>query len=107
MIIVSMEQIPGYEITEALGIVKGNTVRAKHLGKDFIGGFRSMVGGKMKEYEEMFLEARHDAEKEMIEKAEEWGAEAIVGVRYSSSSIMNGTSEVMVFGTAVKIRKRG
>ncbi|SFL63182.1 YbjQ family protein [Salibacterium qingdaonense] len=106
MIIVSTEHVPGYEVVEALGIVKGNTVRAKHVGKDVIGNLRSMVGGKMKEYEEMFLEARDDAEKEMEAKAGEWGADAVVGIRYSSSSIMSGTSEVMVFGTAVKLQKK-
>ncbi|RSL34337.1 YbjQ family protein [Salibacterium salarium] len=105
MIMVTTEYVPGYEIDEALGVVKGNAVRAKHLGKDLVGGLRGIVGGKMKEYEEMFLEARDYAEQEMKEKARELGADAVIGIRYSSSSIMNGTSEVMVFGTAVKIKK--
>ncbi|MDQ0299908.1 uncharacterized protein YbjQ (UPF0145 family) [Salibacterium salarium] len=105
MIMVTTEYVPGYEINEALGVVKGNTVRAKHLGKDLVGGLRGIVGGKMKEYEEMFLEARDYAEQEMKEKARELEADAVIGIRYSSSSIMNGTSEVMVFGTAVKIKK--
>ncbi|SDI73159.1 YbjQ family protein [Alteribacillus bidgolensis] len=105
MIIVSTEKVAGSEVKEALGVVKGNTVRAKHLGKDIAGSLRGLVGGKMKEYEEMFLEAREYAEKEMIEEAKKLGADAVVSVRYSSSSIMNGTSEVMVYGTAVTLKK--
>ncbi|RSL30515.1 YbjQ family protein [Salibacterium salarium] len=107
MIMVTTETLPGHEIEKPLGIVKGNTVRARHLGKDFVGGLRQIVGGKMKEYEEMFLEARDYAEHEMRGKAQELGADAIVGIRYSSSSIMNGTSEVMVYGTAVKLKNNG
>ncbi|SFP95303.1 YbjQ family protein [Salibacterium halotolerans] len=106
MIIVSTEYVPGYEVVEAMGVVKGNTVRAKHIGKDILGNFRSMVGGKMKEYEEMFLEARDNAEREMVDRAREKNADAVIGIRYSSSSIMSGTSEVMVFGTAVKLQKK-
>ncbi|SDH54490.1 Uncharacterized conserved protein YbjQ, UPF0145 family [Alteribacillus persepolensis] len=105
MLIVTTETVAGMEVKEALGVVKGNTVRAKHLGKDIAGGLRGLVGGKMKEYEEMFLEAREYAEKEMSEAAEKLGADAVVGVRYTSSSIMNGTSEVMVYGTAVTLQK--
>ncbi|MFB4163687.1 YbjQ family protein [Alteribacillus sp. JSM 102045] len=105
MIIVSTDKVAGYEVTKALGVVKGNTVRAKHLGKDIAGSLRGLIGGKMKEYEEMFLEAREYAEKEMIEEAKNLGADAVVGVRYSSSSIMSGTSEVMVYGTAVTLQK--
>ncbi|MCD8510653.1 MAG: YbjQ family protein [Bacillus sp. (in: Bacteria)] len=102
MIIVNTETIPGIKIEKALGIVQGNTVQAKHLGKDIVGGLRGLVGGRMAEYEEMFNEARSIAEKEMIEKAEKLGADAIVNIRYTSSSIMSGSSEVMVYGTAVK-----
>lgn len=102
MIIVNTETIPGFKIEKALGIVQGNTVQAKHVGKDIVGGLRGLVGGRMSEYEEMFNEARATAEKEMIERAEKMGADAIVNVRYTSSSIMSGSSEVMVYGTAVK-----
>ncbi|ADU29640.1 YbjQ family protein [Evansella cellulosilytica] len=101
MIIVNTENIAGMEIKKALGIVSGNTVQAKHIGKDIVGGLRGLVGGKMVEYEEMFRESRAIAEKEMIAQAEKLGADAIVNVRYSSSSIMSGSSEVMVYGTAV------
>lgn len=104
MIIVNTETIPGLEIDRALGIVIGNTVQAKHIGKDIVGGLRSLVGGKMVEYVEMFQESREIAEKEMIEKAKKLGADAIVNVRYSTSNIMSGCSEVMVYGTAVKLK---
>jgi len=104
MILVNTETVPGLEIEKAIGIVTGNTVQAKHLGKDIVGGLRGLVGGKMVEYEEMFRESRDIAEKEMIEKAEKLGADAIVNIRYTSSSIMSGSSEVMVYGTAVKLK---
>jgi uncharacterized protein YbjQ (UPF0145 family) len=103
MIMVNTETVAGRTIVQALGIVSGNTVQAKHVGKDIVGGLRGLVGGKMKEYEEMFNEAREIAEKEMLSKADSLGADAIVNVRYSSSSIMSGTSEVLVYGTAVKL----
>lgn len=105
MLIVNTESVPGQEIVEALGVVLGNTVQAKHIGKDIVGGLRGLVGGKMVEYEEMFRESREIAEKEMIQKAESLGADAIVNVRYSSSSIMSGSSEILVYGTAVKFKK--
>ncbi|MBB5173334.1 YbjQ family protein [Texcoconibacillus texcoconensis] len=104
MIVVTTETIPGMEIDRALGVVTGNTVQAKHIGKDIVGGLRGIVGGKMKEYEEMFQESRDIAEKEMVEKADKMGADAIVNIRYSSSSIMNGSSEILVYGTAVKLK---
>ncbi|MCE7793605.1 YbjQ family protein [Salipaludibacillus sp. CUR1] len=105
MIVVNTENLAGMEIEKHLGIVSGNTVQAKHIGKDIVGGLRGLVGGKMKEYEEMFNEARDIAEKEMISQAENLGADAIVNVRYTSSSIMSGSSEVMVYGTAVKLKE--
>lgn len=104
MILVNTETIPGLEIERALGVVAGNTVQAKHIGKDIVGGLRSLVGGKMVEYVEMFQESREIAEKEMIEKAKALGADAIVNIRYSTSNIMTGCSEVMVYGTAVKLK---
>lgn len=104
MIIVNTETIPGIEIEKALGVVTGNTVLAKHIGKDIVGGLRGIVGGKMTEYEEMFREAREIAEQEMVQKAEKLGADAIINVRYSSSSIMSGSSEVLAYGTAVTLK---
>jgi len=105
MIIVNTEQIAGMEIVQSLRVVSGNTVQAKHIGKDIVGGLRGLVGGKMKEYEEMFNEAREIAETEMIDRAKKLGADAIVNVRYTTSTIMQGSSEVMVYGTAVKLKE--
>ncbi|UCZ54162.1 YbjQ family protein [Bacillus shivajii] len=104
MIIVNTETVPGMEIEKALGVVSGNVVLAKHIGKDIVGGLRGIVGGKMTEYEEMFRESREAAEKEMVQSAERLGADAIVNIRYSSSSIMSGSSEVLVYGTAVTLK---
>ncbi|MFA9557553.1 YbjQ family protein [Evansella sp. AB-rgal1] len=104
MIMVNTESLPGFEVEKALGIVSGNTVQAKHIGKDIVGKLRGIVGGKMVEYEEMFRESRAIAEKEMKEQAEKLGADAIINIRYSSSSIMNGSSEILVYGTAVKFK---
>ncbi|MBU8907960.1 YbjQ family protein [Desertibacillus haloalkaliphilus] len=103
MLLVTTENVPGRKTIEPLGVVKGNTVQAKHLGKDIIGGLRNLVGGRMREYEEMFLESREYAEKQMIEEAKKLGADAVVCVRYTSSSIMEGSSEVLVYGTAVRL----
>lgn len=104
MLVVNTEQVVGKEIEFSLGVVKGNTVQARHIGKDIMGGLRNIVGGRMKEYEEMFIDARNYAEQEMIREAETLGADAIVNVRYTTSSIMEGSSEILVYGTAVKFK---
>ncbi|WP_216829342.1 YbjQ family protein [Alkalihalobacterium elongatum] len=104
MLVVNTEMVIGKEIETSLGVVKGNTVQARHIGKDIMGGLRNIVGGRMKEYEEMFIDARNYAEKEMIREAEALGADAIVNVRYTTSSIMEGSSEILVYGTAVKFK---
>ncbi|MDE5414926.1 MAG: YbjQ family protein [Bacillaceae bacterium] len=104
MLVVNTEQVVGKEIETSLGVVKGNTVQARHIGKDIMGGLRNIVGGRMKEYEEMFIDARNYAEQEMIREAEALGADAIVNVRYTTSSIMEGSSEILVYGTAVKFK---
>ncbi|WP_017729078.1 YbjQ family protein [Halalkalibacterium ligniniphilum] len=103
MLVVNTETIPGLKITRTLGVVKGNRVQAKHIGKDIIGGLRNLVGGRMKEYEEMFVESRTAAEKDMIHEAEKLNANAIINIRYSTSSITEGASEVLVYGTAVQV----
>lgn len=105
MIIVNTETITGYEIEEMLGIVRGNIVQSKHIGKDIIASFRTIVGGEIKEYSDMFTEARQKAMKKMVDHAEEKGADAIVNVRFVTSQIMQGASELLVYGTAVKIKK--
>ncbi len=102
MIIVTSDQIFGREIKKTLGLVKGNTIRAKHIGKDILAGLRNIVGGEIKEYTEALNEAREEALKRMVKSAEEIGADAIIGVRFTTSAIMAGSAELLVYGTAVK-----
>lgn len=103
MLIVNTPDVPGKKTVETIGLVKGSTIRAKHVGKDILSGFRQLVGGEMKEYAEMFAEARQFATKLMVDEANALGANAIVNVRYTSSSVMQGAAEILVYGTAVKI----
>ena len=105
MLLVSTSDIPGMSISECLGIVKGEIVQSKHLGKDFMAGMKTIVGGEIKGYTEMISEARKIATDRMIEEAEKLGADAIVGLRYGSSAIMQGAAEIIAYGTAVKIKK--
>lgn len=106
MILVNTEEIKGYEITEVLGLVRGNVVQAKHIGKDIVAGFRTIVGGEIKEYTEMLTESRQKATKRMVQEADELGADAIVNVRFITSQVMQGASELLAYGTAVKITKK-
>lgn len=101
MILVNTDYISGKEL-ETLTLVKGSTIQSKHLGKDIAQAFKMMLGGELKAYNEMMNEARALATKRMVAEAEELGADAIVNVRYSSSSVMQGAAEVIVYGTAVK-----
>ena len=104
MIIVTIDNVPGKEIAEALGIVKGQIVQTKHFGKDFMAGIQNLVGGEVRGYTEMMEEARRTATSRMIDEAEKIGADAIVGIKYSSTEIMQGASEEMAYGTAVKLK---
>ena len=101
MKLVSIETIPGQNF-EVLGVVKGTIVQSKNIGRDFMAGMKTLVGGEIVGYTEMLTEARQIATKRMVEEAEQLGADAIVGVRYSSSSVMQGAAEVLAYGTAVK-----
>ncbi|MDP7608436.1 MAG: YbjQ family protein [Candidatus Marinimicrobia bacterium] len=103
MKIVTTETISGYTITDTLGTVIGNTIRARHIGKDISAMLRSIVGGEIKEYTGMLAESREQSIQRMIEKAEELGADGIVGVRFQTSMIMQSTAELLVYGTAVKL----
>ena len=105
MILTTSDQILGQQIKETLGLVKGNTIRAKHVGKDILAGLRSIIGGEIKEYVEALSDAREEAVKRMIKDAEEIGAEAIVAVRFTTSQVMAGAAELLVYGTAVKLVK--
>lgn len=102
MIITTTDIIAGKEIRETLGIVKGSTIRAKHVGKDIMAGLRTIVGGEIKEYVEALGEAREEALSRMLREAEALGADAIVSVRFTTSQVMSGAAELMVYGTAVK-----
>lgn len=101
MKLVSIENYPGKEY-EALGIVKGTVVQSKNLGRDFMAGMKTLVGGEIVGYTEMLVEARQIATKRMVDEAEALGADAIVGVKYGSSAVMQGAAEIIAYGTAVK-----
>ena len=102
MKLLNIDYIPGKEI-EALGLVKGTTVQSKNFGKDFMAGMKTLVGGEIKDYTAMLNEARQIAVKRMVDEAVAMEADAILNVRFSSSSVMQGAAEVVAYGTAVKI----
>ena len=103
MLIVTTDYIAGKEL-EMLGMVKGSTIQTKHLGKDITQSFKTLVGGELTAYTEMMNDARALATKRMVQEAEALGADAIVGVAYASSAVMQGAAEVIAYGTAVKYR---
>ena len=104
MKLVNIDYLPGYEIVEALGIVKGQTVQSKNIGKDIGAGFKTIIGGELTSYTDMLKEARQIATKRMVDEAESLGADAIINIRYGSSSVMSGAAEIIAYGTAVKIK---
>ena len=101
MLLVNIDHIPGKNF-EVLGLVKGAVVQSKHFGKDFMAGMKTLVGGEVVSYTEMLTEARQIATKRMVDEAEALGADAVVNVRFGSSSVMQGAAEVVAYGTAVK-----
>ncbi len=104
MIIVNTDLVQGKKIVETMGIVRGNTIRAKHLGKDIVAGLRQVVGGELKEYTEMLTEARKESMQRMTEEAKALGADGIINVRYTTSQVMASAAEILVYGTAVKLK---
>ncbi len=106
MILVTTLEIQDYTITKTLGMVKGNTIRARHIGRDFAAIFRGMVGGEITDYTKMMAESREQSIDRMIAEAEKRGANAVIGVRFSTSSMMQGAAELLVYGTAVKIEPK-
>jgi uncharacterized protein YbjQ (UPF0145 family) len=104
MIYTNTPDVPGQEITEILGIVTGNVVQTKHLGKDLMAGLKSLVGGEITAYTEMLTEARHKAISRLVAAAIEMDADAVVNLRFATSSIMSNASEILAYGTAVKLR---
>ena len=103
MIIVTTEQVPGHTVVEALGVVRGSSIRAKHVGKDIVAGLRSIVGGEVKEYTEMLIETRNESLRRMSAMAEKMGADAVINVRFTTSQVMAGAAELLAYGTAVKL----
>ena len=103
MLLLNIDHIPGKNV-EALGIVKGTVVQSKNIGKDFMAGMKTLVGGEIVGYTEMLTEARQIATKRMVDAAEALGADAVVGLRYASASVMQGAAEVIAYGTAVKFK---
>ncbi|MCK4649727.1 YbjQ family protein [Candidatus Pacearchaeota archaeon] len=97
-------EIPRKKVTKILGIAKGNTIRARHVGRDILAGLKTIVGGEIKTYTKMTTQAREEAFNRMINEAIDMGADAIIGVRFSTSMIMQGASEMLAYGTAVKLK---
>ena len=104
MMVLTTDKIPGKEVKEVLGVVKGNTVRARNIGRDIGAGFKSMVGGEVKTYTDMTTQAREEAFNRMINAAIEMNADAVIGFRFMTSMIMQGASEMLAYGTAVRLK---
>ena len=104
MIITTTETVPNKEVTEVLGVVTGNIVQSKHIGRDVMAGLKTIVGGEIRGYTEMLTESRNIAIERIIAAAEEKGADAVIGMRFTTSSVMERSAEIMVFGTAVKLK---
>ena len=103
MLLLNIDYVPGKEV-EPLGLVKGTVVQSKNFGKDFMAGMKTLVGGEIKSYTEMLVEARQIATKRMVDEANALGADAIVNIRFGSSAVMQGAAEVIAYGTAVKLK---
>ncbi len=104
IIITTLEGVPGKEVVEHFGLVQGSTIRAKHVGRDIMAGFKNLIGGELKGYTELLQEARKEAVDRMIEQANFVGANAVVNVRFATSSVAQGAAELFAYGTAVKVR---
>lgn len=104
MILTNTDFVANKQVVETLGLVKGNVIQAKHIGKDIVASFKQLIGGEIKEYTEMLSEAREIAEKRMVSKAEKLGADGIVNVRFMTSMVMTGAAEILAYGTAVKLK---
>ena len=106
MLLTTQNSLEGYEITETMGVVRGNTIRARNIGRDIMAGLRTIVGGEITEYTKLMAEAREQATDRMIAEAEATGANAVVGVRFTTSTVLQGAAELLAFGTAVKIQPK-
>lgn len=106
MILSTINEITGKEIVEVLGLVRGNTIRARHVGKDIMAGFKNIVGGEITDYTKMLAESREQALDRMTADAKRLGADAVLGIRFSTSSVMQGAAELLAYGTAVRLRDK-
>lgn len=104
IILTTTESVPGREVGEILGLVKGNTIRARHIGSDIGAGLKSLIGGEIKGYVKAFTDAREEATRRMLAEAEALGADAVVCARYTTSQVMDSAAEVLAYGTAVRLR---
>jgi len=107
MLMTTQDEFADYEVLETLGLVRGNTIRARHVGKDIMAGLRTLVGGEITEYTKMLAESREQALDRMMAGAKALGADGIVCIRFTTSAVMQGSAELLAFGTAVKLRKKG
>lgn len=103
MIVVTTPDLPGMRIVATLGLVRGNTIRSRHLGRDIMAALRNIAGGEIREYTKMLAEAREQAIDRMVEEAEALGADAVVTVRFQTAEVMRGAAEMMCYGTAVRL----
>jgi uncharacterized protein YbjQ (UPF0145 family) len=103
LIIVTSPEIPGKKIVKTIGLVRGSTIRAKHIGKDIMAGFRGLVGGEISEYTKMMAEAREDALQRMIADAEKKGANAVISMQFGTAMVMQSAAETIAYGTGVVI----
>ena len=103
MIITTSDEVEGKKITKTIGLVRGSTIRARHVGRDIMAGLRSLVGGEIVDYTKMMAEAREQAIQRMVEDAEKQGANAVVSMRFSTSMIMSNASEILAYGTGVVV----
>ena len=104
MHVTNLETVPGLNVAEHFGLVSGSTVRAKHMGRDIMASLKNIVGGELKGYTELLMESRNEAIRRMLAQAESMGANAVVNVRFSTSSVAQGASELYVYGTAVRVQ---
>jgi uncharacterized protein YbjQ (UPF0145 family) len=106
VLITTQDELADYAITKTLGLVRGNTIRARHIGKDILAGLRTLVGGEITEYTKMLAESREQAIDRMVAEAERLGADAIVCMRFTTSPVMQGSAELLAYGTAVETRRK-
>ncbi len=107
MHISNIETVPGYKIESSLGLVQGSTIRAKHIGRDIFASIKNIFGGELRGYTELLVESRNEAMRRMIRQAQEAGADAVVNVRFSTSSVAQGAAEILCYGTAIKLVDEG